>query len=83
MVTVKHFVTIWFIILSMLVFCERLKELRESKDLSLRQLASALGVSAIAVSRWETGQRTPSIEQLLKIANFFGVSSDYLIGLEN
>ena len=67
----------------MKIFSERLKELRQENNISLKALSKALGVSDIAISRWENGLRTPNIEYLLAIAKFFGVSSDYLIGLED
>lgn len=65
------------------IFAERLKELRLEHNLSQKALADAIGVSDIAVSRWESKLRTPNIETLKLIAEYFGVSSDYLIGLEN
>ncbi|MBQ7351332.1 MAG: helix-turn-helix transcriptional regulator [Clostridia bacterium] len=67
----------------MKIFSERLKELRQENNISLKALSKAIGVSDIAISRWENGLRTPNIEYLLAIAKFFGVSSDYLIGLED
>lgn len=65
------------------VFAERLKELREEQKLSVSELAKRLNVSPIAISRWENQKRTPNIDTLFLIANFFGVSADYLIGIEN
>ena len=67
----------------MKIFCERLKELRQDKNMSITQLAKALDVNASTVTRWENNLRVPVIDQLYKIAVFFGVSSDYLIGLED
>jgi transcriptional regulator with XRE-family HTH domain len=64
-------------------FSERLKELRKDKNLSLSDLAKEIGVSDIAISRWERKLRMPNIETLAKLAVFFGVSSDYLLGLED
>ena len=66
-----------------IIFAERLKELREEHNLSIAELAKQLSVSPIAISRWENQKRTPNIETLFLIAKFFGVSADYLIGLEN
>lgn len=65
------------------IFCERLKELRIEKNLSTTKLADAIGVSDAEISRWENGLRTPIIDNLLALAKFFDVSSDYLLGLEN
>lgn len=64
-------------------FAERLRELRESKNLSLVQLSKELGVSDVAICRWENKQRVPNIESLVLIAKYFGVSTDYLLGLED
>ena len=67
----------------MKIFAERLKELRLEKNLSLKELAKEIGVSDIAISRWENELRIPNIESLVELAKFFGVSSDYLLGLED
>ena len=67
----------------MKIFAERLKELRVDKKLSLKELGNAIGVSDIAISRWENELRIPNIENLVIIAKFFGVSTDYLVGLED
>ena len=64
-------------------FSERLKELREEKELSKQQLAKAIGVSDVAISRWENNLRVPNIVNLQNIAKFFDVSADYLIGLSD
>ena len=63
------------------IFAERLKELREEKGLSYSQLAKEIGVSYVSIGRWERNLRVPNIIDLKKIAEFFGVSADYLIGL--
>jgi len=44
------------------------------------QLAAELGYSQSAIGRWETGKRVPDVEKILKFAEFFNVSVDYLIG---
>lgn len=67
----------------MRVFAERLKELRLENNLTLKELASLIGVSDIAISRWENRLRIPNIESLIAIAKFFKVSTDYLLGLED
>ncbi|MDE5721298.1 MAG: helix-turn-helix domain-containing protein [Clostridia bacterium] len=67
----------------MKVFAERLKELRLEKELSQRGLAKLLNLSAQAVSQWENESRTPNAEAVAVIAKFFGVSADYLLGLED
>ena len=64
-------------------FPQRLKELREEKGLSIKTLAKELGVSDIAIGRWEKGLRTPNIDTLILVANYFNVSADYLLGLRD
>ncbi len=65
------------------VFAERFKELREEAGISQEKLADALGVSHGIISFWETGKREPKLSNLVIIAEYFGVSIDYLAGLEN
>ena len=65
----------------MIKFEQRLKELRQEKSLSQAQLAEALEVSQRSISSWETGFRQPDFATLEKIAKYFDVSADYLLGL--
>lgn len=60
-----------------------LKELRLEHNLTQPQLAEAIGNHAKTVVRWENGQSEPSAFYLVKLANFFHVSTDYLLGLED
>ena len=64
-------------------FYQKLKELREEKELLQKQLGVELGVSQVTVARWETGNREPEFDMLIKIAKYFGVTTDYLLGLED
>ena len=64
-------------------FYERLKELREEKDLTQKALADKLKVNFRTISTWENGTRKPDIDMLIKIAKYFGVHTDYLLGLED
>lgn len=64
-------------------FNEKLKELREEKSLSQKQLANALKVSQASVAKWETKDRFPDIDNLIMVAKFFGVTVDYILGLED
>lgn len=57
-----------------------LKELRTKKHLTGEELGNALNVTKVAISNWENGNRTPDTEMLKKIANYFDVSLDYLLG---
>lgn len=60
---------------------QRIRKLREEADLSQKELAQKLKLSNVTLSQYENGVRRPDIETLKIIANFFGVSSDYLIGM--
>ena len=60
----------------------RISELRISKGLSKKQLATALGVSASTISSYECGTRLPSLDMLVKLCYYFKVSSDYILGIE-
>ena len=66
----------------MKVFAERLRELRLEKNLSMKQLAKEINTTDAAVSNWENEINEPKISYLKDIAKYFGVSSDYLLGLE-
>ncbi|MGN0812087.1 MAG: helix-turn-helix domain-containing protein [Candidatus Coproplasma sp.] len=61
---------------------EKIKELRKSFGISQVELARRLGVSKQCVSNWENDNVQPSVEMLISIANFFKVSTDYLLGLD-
>lgn len=63
------------------MFSKRLKELRTSLDLSQAQFASEIGFSQSAIYTWENQTREPGINALIKIAQYFNTSVDYLIGL--
>ena len=58
----------------------RLKELRKAKGLSQLKLAIDLNTNQNTISRYETGEREPGIVELIRIADYFSVSVDYLIG---
>lgn len=64
-------------------FAERLKELRNYHQCTQRQLATFLGLSANCICEWENKRSEPSLSSVFKIANYFDVSSDYLLGLED
>ena len=65
------------------LFGERLRELRTDKGLSVKELSNQLGVSDVAIVYWENNKRAANAVAIYKIAQFFGVSSDYLLGLED
>jgi transcriptional regulator with XRE-family HTH domain len=58
----------------------RLKELRKKKNISQLRLATDLNTTQNTISRYETGEREPGINELIKIADYFNISVDYLIG---
>jgi len=58
----------------------RLKELRKKKGISQLRLATELNTTQNTISRYETGEREPGIDELTKIADYFNISVDYLIG---
>lgn len=57
-----------------------IKDIRARKGLTQAEVASALGVSPVVYSRYETGSRQPSIDMLVQMADIFGVTVDYLLG---
>ena len=64
-------------------FAERLSELLSENNLSKRELGKRVGVSASSISDWSTGKIQPTAENIYLIADYFKVSSDYLLGLKD
>lgn len=62
---------------------ENLRKLRKEKNLTQKQLAEYLGVTARTIGYYENGQRFPSPETINRIADFFNVSLDWLFGRTN
>ncbi len=62
------------------IFSENFKVMRKQRNLTQEQISEAMGVSCQAVSKWETNSSYPDISLLPIIADYFGVSVDYLIG---
>lgn len=60
-----------------------LRKLRKGKELSLKQLGNYLGMSESTISLYENNKREPDIATLLKLADYFDVSVDYLLDREN
>lgn len=67
----------------MIIFAERLKELRKSHKVTQTVLAESLQVSQRQISYYENAQDTPSLPSLIAIADYFNVSLDYLVGRSN
>ena len=64
----------------MMVFAERLKELRTEAHLTQVELAKKLGIGQSSYADWERGKKNPTQENLIKIAQFFNIPLDYLVG---
>lgn len=62
------------------MFGEKIADLRKERGLSQAELANSLGISRSALSLYEIEKREPDNEILMRIANYFGVSTDYLLG---
>ena len=64
----------------MIKFSQRLQELRLSKNLTRKQLADVIGVTEATMRKWETRPQAVRSRTLIKLAVFFDVSIDYLVG---
>ena len=65
------------------IFGIRIKELRESRELNQSELARVFNVTKQTISAWENSLQETDFNMLLKIAQYFEVTIDYLLGLEN
>lgn len=61
----------------------RIKELREKRGLPQKALAADLGVSQPTICDWESGRKIPSAKSTAKLADYFRVSTDYILGRED
>ena len=59
---------------------DTIKELRTERNLSQAKLAKAIGVSQKAIDFWEKGINEPKASYVIKLADYFSVSADYLLG---
>lgn len=62
-----------------MLFNERLKSLREDKDLTQSEVAEALNITRTALANYENAIREPNLSLLVKIADYYNVSLDYLL----
>ena len=62
---------------------EKIKKLRKERDVTQEKLADYLGISYQAVSKWENGSALPDITLVVPLANFFGVSADFLFSIND
>ena len=61
---------------------EQIKKLRTAHGITQVQLSKALGVTKQSVSNWENDNIQPSIDMLIRLAEYFKVSTDYMLGIE-
>lgn len=64
------------------LFGDRLKELRQERGIGQIQLSKEIGVGKSVISLWELNRCEPTLSNLVKLSRYFGVSIDYLAGLE-
>lgn len=65
------------------MYFRRLKDLREDHDLKQSEIAEFLGIHQTVYSRYERGFQNIPIEYLIKLAEYYNVSTDYILGLTN
>lgn len=65
------------------MYFQRLRDLREDKDMKQVEIADMLGIQQTVYSRYERGFQNIPIEHLLKLADFYNVSTDYILGRTN
>jgi len=66
----------------MFIFNKRLKKLRKNKGLTQKELAEHIDVVQSKISSWETERLEPNLYRLIQLADYFGVTTDYLLGRE-
>lgn len=64
------------------MIAEKIKFLREQKELTQSDLAKKLNITRSSVNAWEMGISVPSTQYIVELANLFSVSTDYLLGVE-
>lgn len=64
-------------------FSQIIKKLRKEKGLTQQEVADIVGITATGVSYWESGNAVPNTETLNKLANYFGVTVNYLLGVKD
>ena len=65
------------------IFGKHLRELRTEKRLNQKELAAIIGTNNSSICDWECGRSEPSFDALVKICKYFGISSDYMLGLSD
>jgi len=64
------------------MICQLLKEYRTTKELSQRELSDGTGIPQTTISSWERGANVPNILDCIKLADFYGITLDELVGRE-
>ena len=64
----------------MITFGEKIKDLRKEKTLTQKEMAQALSITVSTLSHWECDYQEPSFKDVVMLANYFDVSTDYLLG---
>jgi len=67
---------------SIIMIADKIKTLRESNSLTQADIAKKLGITRSSVNAWEMGISVPSTMYIVELARLFGVSTDYILGLE-
>ena len=65
------------------MYFQRLRDLREDKDLRQEDVAAILGINQTVYSRYERGFQTIPVTYLIRLADFYGVTTDYILGRTN
>ena len=65
------------------IWGQRIKELRKEEGLTQTELANATGLSQSAITAWEVGTNSPTANAIVILAEYFGVTTDYLLGLSD
>ena len=65
------------------IWGQRIKELRKEEGLTQTELAKATGLSQSAITAWEVGTNAPTAMAIVILAEYFGVTTDYLLGVSD
>lgn len=65
------------------MYFQRIRDLREDRDMTQREVADILGIQQTVYSRYERGYQTIPVEHLIHLAEFYNVSTDYILGRTN
>lgn len=66
-----------------IIFGKRLTDLRTSNNLTQKALADTLNIQRVTIAKYERGERSPMLDHIISFANYFGVTTDFLLGLSS